>query len=151
MGFSTRTPRWTFRTESFFGVRRFAAKPFTGREKRKNAENSRSRRFALTSGYHVSAVKTRTPRLGLEPAGDLPGKTQDSEKGAAKSGAVDARNADSAGKHTHATEGTVKARMPAPDSDLTRLVEVWPTLPGAIRRGILAMVEAARPEPGFDS
>jgi hypothetical protein len=30
------------------------------------------------------------------------------------------------------------------DPDLARLIDAWPTLPAAIRMGILAMIEAAR-------
>jgi hypothetical protein len=32
------------------------------------------------------------------------------------------------------------------DADLARLVSAWPNLPAAIRRGILAMIDAARKE-----
>jgi hypothetical protein len=39
---------------------------------------------------------------------------------------------------------TADAHMPASDSDIGRLVEAWPRLPEAIRRGILAMVESAQ-------
>jgi hypothetical protein len=35
--------------------------------------------------------------------------------------------------------------VPLTDPDLARLVETWPRLPDAIRRGILAMIEAAAP------
>jgi len=61
------------------------------------------------------------------------GKNANSQTGGAESGAVGAQNADSA------VDGAVAA-----DPDLGRLIEAWPTLPEAIRRGILAMVEAAR-------
>jgi hypothetical protein len=40
---------------------------------------------------------------------------------------------------------TDEKQMPPVNADLARLVEVWPTLPDAIRRGILAMVNAAVP------
>jgi hypothetical protein len=49
----------------FFGALPVWRKPFTGRYKRKNAESFHSRRFALTRGYRVSAVKTRAPRTEL--------------------------------------------------------------------------------------
>jgi hypothetical protein len=33
---------------------------------------------------------------------------------------------------------------PPLDANLARLIDAWPTLPGAIRAGILAMVDATR-------
>jgi hypothetical protein len=33
------------------------------------------------------------------------------------------------------------------DPDLARIVDAWPTLPEAIRAGIVAMVQAALPKP----
>jgi hypothetical protein len=38
------------------------------------------------------------------------------------------------------------AREPPIDPELARLIDAWPTLPGAIRMGILGMIEAAKPE-----
>jgi hypothetical protein len=37
-------------------------------------------------------------------------------------------------------------KSPEIDPDLARLIDAWPTLPDAIRVGILAMVQAARPK-----
>jgi len=74
------------------------------------------------------------PPVGAERAPDSTGKSAISQTGGAESGAVGARNADSA------------APSPTPtDPELARLVEAWPKLPEAIRRGILAMVESSLP------
>jgi hypothetical protein len=41
------------------------------------------------------------------------------------------------------TEANQTAKTPPVDLELARLLAVWPTLPEAIRRGILAMIEAS--------
>ncbi len=43
---------------------------------------------------------------------------------------------------TPASSPDSSGRNPAPDDDLRRLVEAWPTLPDPVRAGILAIVEA---------
>jgi hypothetical protein len=39
------------------------------------------------------------------------------------------------------------ARESQIDPDLARLIDAWPTLPEAIRAGIIAMIQAARKGP----
>src|SRR5262249_32797154 len=66
------------------------------------------------------------------------GKCIDSQTGGAESGA---RDADSA---IPTAAGTPPSAAPS-DPELARLTQVWPLLPEAIRRGILAMIESALP------
>jgi hypothetical protein len=73
------------------------------------------------------------PPRGVEPFADSAGNSQGLQSGAAKSGAVGARNADLAAPET-----------PPADPDLARLIAVWPTLPEAAR---LAVLKAAGIEP----
>jgi hypothetical protein len=69
------------------------------------------------------------PEEGLEQCTESPKKVGYSESGGAESGARGAR------------DGGCNA---PDDAELARLIDAWPTLPGAIRAGILAMVKAAR-------
>ena len=52
------------------------------------------------------------------------------------------------GKDAHFREGAAPgaaliAENAPIDADLTRVIAVWPSLPAAIRAGVLAMIEAA--------
>jgi len=64
---------------------------------------------------------------------ELPQETTGNSSGSSQSGAE---------------SGALGARKPAfdalADPDLARLIEAWPTLPDAIRRAIVAMVEASK-------
>jgi len=40
--------------------------------------------------------------------------------------------------------GPVKTKPRSSDADLQAVIEAWPTLPDAIRAGILAMIRASR-------
>ena len=64
------------------------------------------------------------PPQGLEQSENFPRRVQVSRTGGAKSGAVDREN----------------ARI---DPELAQVIEVWDTLPPAIREAILAMLRAA--------
>ena len=58
---------------------------------------------------------------------DFPGKRQEATEGGAKSGAV-------------------SADCSPTDPDLAHILDAWPTLPQAVRAGILALVRAAAAE-----
>jgi hypothetical protein len=54
-------------------------------------------------------------------------------------------------------QGSVSVALPValesgkpglPDADLAAVIDAWPTLPGAIKAGILAIIQAARPSRG---
>ena len=47
--------------------------------------------------------------------------------------------------HRGAESGALDAQTPPIDADLQTIIDVWPVLPHAIKAGILAIVEAARP------
>ena len=66
------------------------------------------------------------PRRGAERPAKTPKKTASSDEGGAECGAPHAPGAPS--------------RLD--DHDLCRIIDAWPDLPPAIRRAILAMVEA---------
>lgn len=69
---------------------------------------------------------------GFEPPPLSPRETHDTDSGGAESGA---NRPDSAPE--------TAPDQPPLDVDLSRVVEAWPTLPEAIRRAVLAMVEAS--------
>ena len=73
-------------------------------------------------GDAIDSDLVRVGRTGLEHLAKTTGKTSDSKASGAESGASEADSVDS-------------------DPDLQRLIDVWPTLPEAIRRAIMAMVE----------
>jgi hypothetical protein len=62
--------------------------------------------------------------MGIEPRGNSPKKAALLTEGGAKPGALDPKST-------------------AIDPALTTLIDAWPTLPDAIRAGILALVQAA--------
>jgi hypothetical protein len=61
--------------------------------------------------------------MGIEPNANMLGKTRILGEGGAKSGAPE-------------------AKLPAIDPALAALIEAWPTLPEAVRDGVVAMVKA---------
>jgi len=67
------------------------------------------------------------PEVGLEHPPQTSEKTTDSQPDGAESGAPAARAAIS-------------------DPELVALIDAWPDLPEPVRRGILAMIEAAKGE-----
>ena len=81
---------------------------------------------------HADRYAKQSVRQDLQPVGgtglEVPrenaGETVDSNRGGAECGALGAREA------------------PA-DPELAAVIEVWPTLPDAIRRAVLAIVESA--------
>src|SRR5262245_25833574 len=87
---------------------------------------------------------TRYPRRGSNNPPNSAGNNGVSQTGGAESGAV---AVNSAGP-TDAEKSSLVAPV---DPDLARLVVAWPTLPEAIRRGILAIVESAVPSRRQDS
>ena len=66
---------------------------------------------------------------GLEHLAKTTGKTNDSKAGGAESGAVG-------------------SEIGPIEPDLRRLIDAWPTLPDALKTGIVAMVEAAAKSDG---
>lgn len=70
--------------------------------------------------------------VGIEPVADSPGNTHVAGESGTPSGTVVARNG--------ASDGVGDA--PA-DVDLHQLVTAWPSLPPAVKAGIVAMVKAA--------
>ena len=79
-----------------------------------------------------SIRQRRMEAAGIEPAANSPGKKGGDSQSGAESGAPGGQNADSGW-------ATVVNTNP----ELARLIDAWPKLPEAIRRGILAMVETA--------
>ena len=67
---------------------------------------------------------------GFEPAGASPCGDKDLRNRPARSGAV---------------SGAVPVeKPPAGDPDLAQVITAWPTLPDAVKAGIVAMVKAAK-------
>ena len=87
--------------------------------------------MALTSqGPHStphSVANTPMTGQGLEPPQDSSKKTPDSHTGGAESGAQ-------------------RAPKSPNDHDLQQVAAAWPKLPGAVKAGIVAMVEATKKE-----
>src|SRR5262245_34912611 len=80
--------------------------------------------------------RTRLPPTGVEPVEDSAGRERHLQGSAAESDALDAKNANSARYRS----GAPPANAPNPvltDPELASLINAWPTLPKAIRRGIL--------------
>ena len=66
-------------------------------------------------------------KRGLEHTPETPTISQISDPGGADSGAL----------------GAHKPPSPPADPALARLIEAWPTLPEAVRAGIVAMIDAS--------
>lgn len=88
--------------------------------------------------------------MGFERSSNPAGKSHNSESGGSKSGNSGPRSGDSEPPASQPpalapTTAPVAPQTPAnpADPELAVLVEAWPTLPQAIRAGILAMVRAA--------
>lgn len=73
---------------------------------------------------------------GLEPCPKTPVNSGFSETGGAKSGALSAKNGE------NPPAGTPKP-SPAIPPDLSQVIDAWPSLPEALKIGIVAMVKAA--------
>lgn len=74
------------------------------------------------------AIRRSGPQIWgarVEPPSKTPGNLEGSGLSAAESGALGARDAD-------------------PDPELATVIVAWPTLPAALKVGILAMVRAAK-------
>ena len=69
------------------------------------------------------------PPRGVEQSAKTPEKPGSGDKSGANSGAVDTGKADG---------------RQATDPELQTIVEAWPTLPAAVKAGILAMVKATK-------
>ena len=81
--------------------------------------------FPLANAAPCETVRcTSVPPRGLEPSANLLGNPTNPAPGGAESGAL-------------------APKTPAIDPALAALIDAWPTLPDAIRAGILAMVRAA--------
>ncbi len=81
---------------------------------------------------------------GLEPSTEQ-GNTNDlntNDLGQPGQEAADAPAAESDALSASEAADTVESKSPFQD-DLRCLIDTWPTLPGLVRAGILAMVEAA--------
>jgi hypothetical protein len=93
----------------------------------------------LTGGKKEKDLRFRKS-LGVEPTGIEPVTTPTQ--------ASSVRNVTETAvpplAHSLARESEKCPSDVALDSDLTRILDAWPTLPPAIRAGILAMIEAAR-------
>src|SRR5262249_29426707 len=126
---TSRTLVFRFRTRERGRIAGIGASPYGNWPKTRNAGRSLARRFVLTRGERSSAPGVKAPRLGLEPvsASSNNDKTLEhcSNPSAAKSGAVFGDSSQS-------------------DPRLMMIQNAWPTLPEALRAGILAMIDAAR-------
>jgi hypothetical protein len=76
---------------------------------------------------------------GLEPTPKTPSETQVCDSGGSKCG------------NNGAGFGAPTAPERPADPDLAALVAAWPTLPSAVRVGIVAMVRAAAPPGASDA
>ena len=83
-------------------------------------------KFAVSCGLAQLDANRSNGEGGIRTPLENTGKTGFSDQSGAKSGALAAREAPS-------------------DPDLAELIDAWPTLPEAIRAGILAMVRAISP------
>jgi len=82
-------------------------------------------------------------RAGLEHTPDSPGKQHVSETSGSNSGNI---GADSGNSEPSAPIPPAPPPLPA-DPDLAAIVAAWPTLPNAIKAGVLALVHAATDRP----
>jgi hypothetical protein len=78
---------------------------------------------------------------GLELPLKVSEKVDDSPRGGAKCGAVGGRSH----RQSHQGESHEHPSALPVDSTLVAIIDAWPTLPEALRQGIAAMVEAAKP------
>ncbi len=103
-------------------------------------------------------------RTGPEQSAKTLEKTQVSKQGAVKSAALPGKVSDQKGQSEHfaaarlaviaelladlpqAERQSVIADLPPADPHLQRLIDAWPALPEAVRKGILAIVEATERE-----
>ncbi|MCE9589605.1 MAG: hypothetical protein K8S99_03680 [Planctomycetes bacterium] len=93
---------------------------------------------AASRGWEA-ATGINTPR-GHEHPEDSSGNTANCKARGTESGTGPALKAESIPVATTPT-----------DPDLTRLIDAWPTLPPALRAGIVAMVKASTPIPGKEA
>ena len=86
----------------------------------------------LTGRFQFCLLALRSmqiPPRGVEQSANLPGKQQSGNGSGAESGALGAE---------------MPAKAPPTDPDLQTIADAWPTLPAALKAGIVAMVKAAQ-------